>query len=141
MKLLRLEDFNEDRDLSKDGFELLAEMADVCRLTLSYGPVIVRINPKERTGDVPHFHIHLKDTQVKDDICVKIASPEYFIHGTHNGTLNSKDRKKLQRILEETDNEGMTNWEFLRRSWNRYYPDRKITDKTMPNYRDLPDKF
>lgn len=135
-----LEYFNEDEELDEEGFEYLAEMADVCRPTLSYGYVIVRINPKERTGDVPHFHLHLKDTKVKDDICIKLEGPEYFIHGTHTGTLNSRDKKKLQRALEEVD-DGMTNWEFLRRSWNRYYPDRRVSSREIPDYRNLPDKL
>lgn len=51
-------------------------------------------------GYIPHFHIVDKATRGKEfDTCVRLENNQYFLHGNHNDTLNSRQRKMLDDFM------------------------------------------
>lgn len=117
----------------------LAEMAKAGEFTTGGICYEVEVYPNE--GPIPHFHLHnSSENSNKKDICIRFDSPEYFVHGSYKSKLNSTGRKDLIKFLISEDEYGVSNWEFLRRYWNRSFPDNRISSDEMPNYRLLPDK-
>ena len=127
---MRLNRF-DDRD---DRF--LTEMAKAGEFTTGGICYEVEVYPNE--GPIPHFHLHSSsENNNKKDICIKFETPEYFSHGSYFVELNSRGRKDLVNFLLSEDEYGISNWEFLRRYWNRSFPDNKVVSDKMPNYRLL----
>ena len=127
-------------ELKKLNEDYLVEMASIGLAKLSIGSVYLIVRPNER-GLIPHFHVHLKSDGSKfgDDICVRLDEPEYFLHGSHAGTLNSGDCRKLNSFLHDNYARGMTNWEYLAATWDHDHPEAQIGDVNCPDYKELID--
>lgn len=125
--------------LKKLNEDYLIEMASIqCDKKLSIGASSFIVRPNER-GYIPHFHIHLKadGNNFNNDICVRLDEPEYFIHGSHTGTLNTGDCRKTNEFLHESYDDDITNWRYLAITWNHDHPDARISSKSCPNYLEL----
>lgn len=98
-------------------------------------------------GNVPHVHIRDVDTRGKlFDACVKLEYPEYFDHGCHTDTLNSKQKRKLDDFMNSVPEKGVfkTNYEKAVYMWNdnnsskdvefEYYDDGRVI---VPDYTTL----
>lgn len=95
-------------------------------------------------GNIPHFHMRDKDNWDRFHCCIKILSPEYFVHEGKEDKLNSKQRKELCKFLnskvtrsryaESMDN----NWQFICLLWNVNNSSVEVPDDAeMPDYRLL----
>ena len=92
--------------------------------------------------NIPHFHIESKDG--KFVCCVQIYEPYYFIHPGKEGTLNSAQRKELDKYLRsayKTPVGGVkiTIWQMICIDWNNANPDYAVFKKnaTQPDYNKL----
>ena len=115
--------------------EFLAEMAKAG----SFLQYEVLIHPKEKEGNIPHFHLHVPGMSFDDDICIKLDKPEYFIHGSHSGMLNHKERKNLQVFLL-SKRRNISRWDFLVDAWETAYPNKLVSADSCPDYTELPAK-
>ena len=118
--------------------QLLLEMAKIGEI--DHFEVIIWTND---SGRIPHVHI----VSPEFDCCVRLDKPEYFKHGHHTDTLNSRQRKAFYEFMCSTQEEGdtLTNYEFAVRNWNTNNSETKIKiprDDTgriiIPDYRLLP---
>jgi hypothetical protein len=95
-------------------------------------------------GNVPHVHIRDVATRGKlFDACVKLEYPEYFDHGCHTDTLNSKQKRELDEFMNSAPAKGVfkTNYEKAVYMWNdnnsnkdvgfEYYDDGRVI---VPDY-------
>ena len=112
----------------------LYEMAQIGKI----GGLYVLIFSDE--GMVPHFHISDKPNPKESNFssAVKIQIPEYFPHGGHyEDKLSSKQKKQLMKFLNTIDT-GLSNWEFLLRTWNKNNSCNKVNLYTeLPDYTTL----
>ena len=88
------------------------------------GECKIEVFPNE--GDIPHFHI--RNEEAKFDTCVKIYSAEQFIHGKHNGILNNKQCKALNKWLDMKPRGKFTNWETIENIYFVFNPDCKFPE-------------
>jgi len=129
------------------------------KLQLSGGVGACRIVLHYKEGDIPHFHIEsISKGQGGDkliDACIRLDTNEYFDHPGHEGILNSKQCKQLEKWLngkmnwDEKDENGniikrekVTRWEFMKRSCkgsenNNVNP---ITIGSKPDYNTINPK-
>ena len=122
---------------NKEETQYLYEMAEVDRIELGGKLYIVDVFSDE--GDYkPHFHLHPKGGRKKDDIVIRIDVPEYFLHGSYSRTLNTKEKKDLIAALN-SEYDGESLWEAIRRGWNRLHRDKRV-DVEIPDYSELPGK-
>lgn len=85
--------------------------------------------------NIPHFHIKIKGERT--DVCIKILTNDYFIHGKHKGVLNKSSLKKLVNFFNEKHNNEETNWQYLISVWNKH-SQKKISKEThIPNYLEM----
>jgi hypothetical protein len=97
--------------------------------------------------NVPHVHIRDVATRGKlFDACVKLEYPEYFDHGCHTDTLNSKQKRELDKFMNSAPAKGVfkTNYEKAVYMWNdnnsnkdvefEYYDDGRVI---VPDYTTL----
>lgn len=122
---------------SNEETQYLYEMAEVDRIELGGKLYIVDVFADEGE-DVPHFHLHPKGGRKKDDIVIRIDVPEYFLHGSYSRSLNSKEKKELIAALN-SEYDGESLWEAIRRGWNRLHRDKRV-DLGIPDYSELPGK-
>jgi hypothetical protein len=104
--------------------ELLCEMAHVGFV----GDLEVCVFSREG-GNIPHVHVHDAGTLGKEfDACVKLESPEYFSHGSHTDKLNTGDKHRLDRFMNDDPNDGVfrTNYEAAVYMWNKSNPQHKV---------------
>ena len=99
--------------------QLLLEMAKIGEI--DHFEVIIWTND---SGRIPHVHI----VSPTFDCCVRLDKPEYFKHGHHTETLNSRQRKAFYEFMcsSAEDDELMTNYQFAVMSWNSNNSDTKI---------------
>ena len=75
------------------------------------------INYYSGEGTKPHFHIENKDLTFI--CCIRLDVPEYFQHGTKQGTLNNAQIKELIKILNSpAKTKRNTVFEALCDGWN-----------------------
>ena len=119
----------------------LVEMASIRFAKLSIGSCYLIVRPNDR-GLIPHFHVHLKSDgqNFTRDITIHLDIPDYFIHGNHDGMLNSGDRKKLAEFIGKPYDEEITNWRYLVATWNHDHPESRVQG-AMPDYRKLPHRY
>ena len=130
MKLERISD-------SSEGYEYLAEMAEIDRITIGGQLYLVDVFGDEGEN-VPHFHLHPKGGKKSDDVVIRIDRSEYFLHGPYSRTLNSRERKELvSELNSEYDGESL--WNAIRRGWNRLHRDSPV-NCPIPDYSKLPGK-
>lgn len=69
----------------------------------------------------------------------RLASPEYFFHGTKKDTFSSKELKRFVEFMKETPVEVPYNtyWEFAVSMWNVNNSSEKIKGVLMPDYAQL----
>ena len=117
--------------------QLLLEMAKIGEI--DHFEVIIWTND---SGRIPHVHI----VSPEFDCCVRLDKPEYFKHGHHDDTLNSRQRKAFYEFMCSyvEDDELMTNYQFSVMSWNKNNSDTKIKiprdengNVIIPDYRLL----
>ena len=123
-KIIFIDDENEIR-LLLNNFEIRGNCGNLFK-----GKIFVY----SREGfNEPHFHIiryrHL-------DCCIKILSNEYFIHGTHTGTLNNKEAEILYNWFKKDKN----NWTRIINERNKHINDKNFLipiDYPIPDYTRL----
>lgn len=93
-------------------------------------------------GVIPHAHINLG---MEPYTCVRLDSPEYFLHGGYRKTFSEHGDGKLKKFLDSFmrkrcgKNGSMTNWEYLRNEWNKGNPIQMVDiTKGQPDYKLLP---
>lgn len=103
--------------------------------------IFVRTND---SGKIPHFHIVDSNTMGDNfHSCVKILSPEYFVHEGKEDKLNSDQRKDLVKFLSKNSDEiepfnKFSNWLILVFMWNKNNSDVKVNPTIdMPDYTKL----
>lgn len=72
-------------------------------------------------GYIPHVHILDKATRGHEfDACVRLENNQYFSHGTHTDTLNSKQRKLFNSFMNEPHRNVhyRNNYEYAVNLWN-----------------------
>lgn len=116
--------------------EMLCEMAEVGRV----GKYVVFVWSRDG-GEIPHFHVGDASTYprcTKFSAAIKIEVAEYFPHGGHyTDRFNSKETKALANFLKK-EVDGDTNWEFIRKAWNRGTSNHKVAPShPMPDYTKL----
>ena len=91
-------------------------------------------------GTLPHFHLISESDGFYS--AIRLDVPEYFLHGKYSDTLNSSEKKALQKFLsKDAEYEDTSNWRFLRMAWNSTSNMKYLCKvETIPDYRDLPDK-
>lgn len=107
------------------------------------GDLEVYVNTNDG-GNIPHFHLRDQTDWERFHSCIKIASPEYFLHEGKEDTLNSKQRKELYDFMnskvsltkyaDKFDN----NWQLICFLWELNNSSTSIPEDTqMPDYRQL----
>jgi len=90
------------------------------------------------SGNVPHFHIRLKEDWAKFHTCVEFKNPEYFIHGSKQDVLTGRLKRELIWFFEGTNKSGRTNWDEACSDWNKNNSSVTIPDGfEMPDYMKL----
>lgn len=95
-------------------------------------------------GNIPHFHYRYHNDWNKFHTCICIESAEYFSHTGKEDRLNSKQRKSLNKFMNNRvsiskysdifDN----NWQLVCFLWDINNSNINISDNcSMPNYEDL----
>lgn len=115
---------------------LLCEMAEVGRI----GKYIVYVWTRDG-GEIPHFHVGDSATFphcTQFSTAIKIEKAEYFAHGgKYTDKFNTKERKLLNAFLHKVV-DGDSNWEFIRKAWNRGSSKHMVLPgTTMPDYTEL----
>jgi hypothetical protein len=107
------------------------------------GELEVYVNTND-AGNIPHFRLRDSDDWDKFHTCIKILSPEYFLHEGKEDILNSKQRKELQEFMESKvsvkryTNKFQNNWELVCFLWDMNNSNISIPDNAeMPNYLEL----
>ena len=95
-------------------------------------------------GEIPHFHLHDSKNWEKFHTCIKIESPEYFLHAGKEDVLNSKERKLLQEFMESPVSVSRyaskfgNNWELICFLWDTNNSTHMIAeDAEVPDYTQL----
>lgn len=63
------------------------------------GPLEIYVNTDD-AGKIPHFHIRKKSDWEQFHSCIRLDKSEYFLHEGKEDTLNSKQKKDLQKFME-----------------------------------------
>lgn len=115
--------------------ERLCEQASIGYTEDNYGVFVSRDNGE----DTPHFFYTAEDcTLFFSNIC--ITKPEYYCYDGGLQYLNSKQKEKLIRFLQEPDDiePRKTRWQVLLIEWNRNNPNCKVDiNLKMPDYMKL----
>ena len=100
------------------------------------GKCILEIRTREG-NNVPHFHIIGVSKKFYCAVCLNKA--KYFKHGKWVDELNNEQKEKLQSILLEKEEDGMTKWESMVDHWNNSHFDAKdkVDKDNMPDYTEL----
>ena len=97
-------------------------------------------------GKIPHFHFRCINEWNKFHSCIRVESAKYFLHGSKDDKLNSKQRKELQKFMLEPsaaklyDENGnrINNWQYICILWNDNNSDVMISeDAVQPDYTQL----
>lgn len=97
-------------------------------------------------GKIPHFHLRCINEWNKFHSCIRVESAKYFLHGSKDDKLNSKQRKELQKFMLEPstaklyDENGnrINNWQYICILWNDNNSDVMISeDAIQPDYTQL----
>lgn len=95
-------------------------------------------------GNLPHFHIRLKNNWDKFHSCIRLDCSEYFLHVGKEDKLNSHQRKILQQFMEDPvelpkyKSKFNNNWELACFLWDTNNSDVIIDDSVIqPDYRNL----
>lgn len=91
-------------------------------------------------GWIPNFHIFDNPNPKKAtfDACLKLETPEYFKHGQHTDILNSKQMRKLIKLLNMEIRPDRTYWDVLIENWNLNNSNQTIPyDTPIPDYMSL----
>lgn len=95
-------------------------------------------------GNLPHFHVRLKNNGDKFHSCIRLDCAEYFLHAGKEDKLNSHQRKILQQFMEDTvelpryKDKFNNNWELACFLWDTNNSDATIDDYVVqPDYRNL----
>lgn len=121
-------------DLSETEEVLINEKTAIKSVDLKGAAGACQIDVFTNEGDyLPHFHITNKKGL---DCCVRIDTAEFFAHGNHKDTLNSKSMKVLDQKLREKcekSESGQTNWEYIR---DLYFGNERKVEKPekQPDY-------
>lgn len=105
----------------------------------------IRLAVYGKEGMIPHFHFYKEvspkqgipeDSDEKDNGCICILEPKYFIHGKHQEKLDKKEMKSLIKFLNEKNETGTTNWKFMIGLWNSSNPESTQVpyDTPIPEY-------
>lgn len=99
------------------------------------GKCDISIYPKEGPN-IPHFHLQPLSGR---DICIYIFYPRLFPHGKNDGTLNSREARELNMILDDNQT-GL--WKKIRDNWIKAFPGirNQCSDIIQPNYDLLVEK-
>lgn len=98
-------------------------------------------------GKVPHFHMRDMNEWDKFHTCIRIDAPEYFLHGTKQDTLSSKEKKLLADFMEAPTRKALydehgnriNNWQYVCMLWDDNNSDVVIDPEIkQPDYRLLP---
>lgn len=83
-------------------------------------------------GKIPH--LHFKSERLNG--CIRLDRPEYFIHGHHTSTLNTKQIRSFVKFMKSPHRHGgMTNWEYTLMLWNDNNSEVEFPeDYPMPDY-------
>ena len=80
-------------------------------------------------GKIKHVHVVHKDW--KEDACIEIENPFYFLHPGHNKKLNSQLKKRFCIVMER-------DWNKVKEIWNKNNPENQIdSNAIMPDYNNL----
>ena len=112
--------------------------------TVQLGSDTYIISVYDNEGDfIPHFHIYNdKVGKKRVDSCLYIFLNRYFIHGSHDTTVNNNVLDHLNNWLKDKNkiDPTKTNWQMIIFQWNRINPpDTKSLDKNK--YPGLSNKF
>lgn len=97
----------------------------------------ISVHVYEDEGDhVPHMHL-IKEGE--PDCCIRIDKAEYFSHGRHSNTINSKTLKRFITFMKRKNIKfGQSNYKFAIYSWNKYNKhDQLDINMEMPDYSRL----
>lgn len=115
------------------------EIFGMARIGYTDGKYEVYVNTND-AGNIPHFHYRLETDWSKFHTCIKLTSPEYFLHEGKEHVLNKKRLKLLMTFLltAPPDRPGYTNWQEVVMEWNRNNSDMNVpSDLEMPDYNEL----
>ena len=93
------------------------EMARVGVMENTYDVIVYT----DDMGYIPHVHIIDTSTRGKEfDCCVKLETNEYFVHGKHLDTFNSKQCKLFDNFMKQPcrSPKYRNNYEFAVEMWN-----------------------
>lgn len=105
----------------------------------SFGKLYIIIFSND-PGYIPHFHIlnHPNPKKATFKCCLKIETPEYFMHGDYKNILNSKQVKQLIEFLKSERFPNITRWQYMVAAWNDNNSKHSIPDNMpMPDYSTL----
>lgn len=103
------------------------------------GELEVYVNTND-SGKIPHFHLRDDKEWDKFHTCIKICTPEYFLHEGKEDILNSSQRKELYEFmnskvsLQKYKDKFDHNWELVCFLW-----DMNNSDVTIPEGLEMPD--
>ena len=106
-------------------------------IQLNKEKINARFHVYEDEGDhVPHMHL-IKEGE--PDCCIRIDKAEYFSHGRHSNTINSKTLKRFINFMKSKNIKfGQSNYKFAIYSWNKYNKhDQLDMNMDMPDYSKL----
>jgi|GEM_PF-1844005 len=117
--------------------DILLEMATIGNITPHY-VVMIKSNDEE---NIAHFHVLDKETLGKQfNSAIFITDNRYFKHGNAQDELSSDLRNALVKFLNQTDEDGMSNWAFLVKTWNRNNSITSVSDsikQNIPDYTEI----
>jgi hypothetical protein len=124
--------------------EYLTEMAAV-----KGGFMSIKLAAWGREGNYPHFHFY-KGVAPDDGIpnggegggCILIKKERYFIHGTHQDTMNRDEIEALIKFLNSTHPSlGVSIWRYIITLWNDNNPNSVqvgLDTPIPPYYHNMP---
>lgn len=133
-----------NNELTKKLYEFtkLEEMA--YKIGTTNDSYIIYVNSNDG-GNIPHFHYvdvnSLGSNKKGFHSCIRIDKAEYFNHEGKEDKLNSKQKKELQKFLQQPFRDKrvkMTNYEFIVMTWNDNNSSVILDENIkMPNYLNL----
>lgn len=130
------------RNLTDEEFDKLIEerqqLYEMARVG-NFGEYRIYVYSGER--NIAHFHFINRHTGAEG--CIKILTNEYYQHGGHNATLNSRERKELVKFLKATSKQGSawTNYQAICFAWNicndNYMLPGDSSKIKMPDYENM----
>lgn len=96
----------------------------------------------DNEGPIPHCHILGLGKDGKKEVCVKLDEAEYFCHGYKTNKFTKDEKDMFIKFINSEDSFGVLRWKWAASTWNGFAQRdssnmRKITNKVVPNYKDL----